>query len=52
VQGRLDAIRFLINGLHAPLRATLMRLNEGGTYLAKGGPNLPPTISLKFQRSV
>jgi hypothetical protein len=49
---QLDGIKFLINGLQAPLRATLMRMNEGATYVAKGGPNLPPTISLKFQRSV
>jgi hypothetical protein len=49
---KLDGIKFLINGLQAPLRATLMRMNEGATYVAKGGPNLPPSISLKFQRSV
>jgi len=49
---KLDGIRFLINGLQAPLRATLMRLNEGGTYAAKGGPNLPTTISLRIRGSV
>jgi len=52
LQRQLDGIKVLINGLQAPLRATLMRLNQGATYMAKGGPNLPPTISLKFQRSV
>jgi len=52
LKGRLDSIRFLISGLQAPLRATLMRLNQGSTYAAKGGPNLPPTISLRFGRSV
>jgi len=49
---KLDGLRFLINGLQAPLRATLMRLNEGGTYAAKGGPNLPTTISLRIRGSV
>jgi hypothetical protein len=49
---KLDGIKFLINGLQAPLRATLMRMNAGATYVAKGGPNLPPVISLRFQRSV
>ncbi|MDR3672236.1 MAG: hypothetical protein P4L36_15415 [Holophaga sp.] len=52
LQRKLEGIQFLINGLQAPLRATLMRLNEGATYVAKGGPNLPPVISLRFQRSV
>jgi hypothetical protein len=52
MQRKLDGIKFLINGLQAPLRATLMRMNEGATYVKKGGPNLPPTISLRFQRSV
>jgi hypothetical protein len=52
LQRKLDGIKFLINGLNAPLRATLMRLNQGGTYVAKGGPNLPSVISLRFQRSV
>jgi hypothetical protein len=48
---KLDGIRFLINGLQAPLRATLSRMNAGATYVAKGGPNLPATISLRFQHS-
>jgi hypothetical protein len=52
LQRRLESIRFLINGLQAPLRATLMRLNQGATYVAKGGPNLPASISLRFHRSV
>ena len=45
---KLDGIKFLISGLQAPLRATLMRLNQGATYAPKGGPNLPTTISLRF----
>lgn len=48
----LDGIKHLINGLQAPLRATLMRLNPGVTYAAKGGPNLPPTISFRFGTKV
>ena len=46
---KLESIQFLINGLQAPLRATLMRLNQGATYVARGGPNLPPTISLRLR---
>jgi hypothetical protein len=52
IKRKLEGIQFLINGLQAPLRATLMRMNQGATYVAKGGPNLPSTISLRFQRSV
>lgn len=48
---KLEGIQFLIKGLQAPLRATLMRLNQGGTYAAKGGPNLPTTISLRYRIS-
>lgn len=49
---KLDGIKFLINGLQAPLRATLMRLNQGGTYAAKGDASLPTTISLRFRGCV
>jgi hypothetical protein len=49
---KLEGIKFLIQGLQAPLRATLMRMNEGACYAKQGGPNLPPSISLRFQRSV
>jgi len=45
LQGKLGGIKFLISGLHAPLRATLQRLNPGATYAARGGPNLPALIS-------
>ena len=45
---KLDGIKHLINGLQAPLRATLMRLNPGATYAAKGGPNLPTSISFRY----
>ena len=45
---KLDGIQFLINGLHAPLRATLQRLNPGATYAARGGPSLPPSLSCHY----
>jgi len=48
LKGKLDAIQFLINGLHAPLRATLQRLNPGATYAPRGGPSLPPSISYRY----
>jgi hypothetical protein len=49
ISRKLDGIRFLINGLQAPLRATLMRLDPAATYVKQGGPNLPPTISSKVR---
>jgi len=49
---RLEGLSFLINGLQAPVRATLMRLNPGATYVAKGGANLPPSVSFRFGHSV
>jgi hypothetical protein len=48
IKSKLDGIKFLITGLHAPVRATLQRLNSGGTYAARGGPNLPSVISCRF----
>jgi len=47
IKRKLESIRFLINGLQAPVRATLMRLHQGATYIKQGGPSLPPTISFK-----
>lgn len=52
LKGKLDSLKFLINGLQAPLRATLMRMDQGPTYAIKGGANLPSTISLRFGSSV
>jgi hypothetical protein len=49
---KLDGLKFLINGLQAPLRATLMRLNPGATYMAKGGVRLPGTISFRVANNV
>lgn len=44
---RLERLRFLINGLQAPVRATLMRLAPEATYVAKGGANLPQLVSFR-----
>lgn len=52
LQRRLDGIRFLVNGLHAPVRATLMRLTQSHTYAARGGASLPGSISLRLSQSV
>jgi len=46
---KLQGIQFLITGLQAPLQATLMRMHQGATYVKRGGPNLPPTISLRLR---
>ena len=49
---RLAGINLLINGLQAPLRATLMGLNQQAAYQSKGSVPLPKTISLRFQQSI
>lgn len=49
---RLRGITSLLNGLQAPLRATLMGLNQGAPYVAKGGIALPTTLSLRMPQSV
>ena len=49
---RLSNIQALIHGLQAPLRATLMGLNQDASYQRKGSVPLPGSISLKFQQSV
>ena len=49
---RLQRISALLNGLQAPLRATLMGLSAGGPYVAKGGVALPPTFSLRLHESI
>jgi hypothetical protein len=51
LKGKLDGIKFLINGLQAPLRATLQRLNPGATY-GRGGPGLPSLISSRIATRV
>lgn len=44
---KLERLKFLINGLQAPVRATLMRLVPEATYVAKGGANLPALVSFR-----
>jgi len=48
---RLQNLGVLLNGLQAPLRATLMRLDPGATYAAKGY-RLPPLVSQRFGNCV
>ena len=52
LKARLRSITALINGLQAPLRATLMGLNQGAPYVAKGGIALPSTLSFRLHESV
>jgi len=47
---RLADIGHLIRGLQAPLRATLMGLNQDASYEAKGMP-APKTLSVRFHES-
>jgi hypothetical protein len=49
---RLASIHELINGLLAPLRATLMGLNQDAAYQNRGCVQLPSSLSLRFQQSV
>lgn len=49
---RLSNINALIQGLQAPLRATLMGLNQGASYQNRGGVKLPKAISFRLHQSV
>ena len=49
---RIGSISALINGLQAPLKATLLGLHQGAAYKAKGAVELPSTISLHIQDCV
>ena len=49
---RLSVISALINGLQAPLQATLLGLHQNAAYRAKGGMEMPSTISLRIQDCV
>jgi len=49
---RLGQIQALVQGLQAPLRATLMGLNQEAGYQRRGSIPLPGSISLRFQQSV
>jgi hypothetical protein len=52
IKARTHSITCLINGLKAPLRATLMSLNTDGPYIARGGVALPATLSSRLFQSV
>lgn len=52
LQGRLGSISALINGLQAPLRATLLGLHQNAAYKSKGAMELPTTISVHIQDCV
>lgn len=49
LKSRLSQITLLLNGLKAPLQATLMGLNLGSFYQAKGGFPLPASLSLRLE---
>jgi len=49
---KLANLQSLIQGLQAPLQATLMGLNLVPAYQRKGGVPMPASISFKFQQSV
>lgn len=52
LKARLRTLTTLINGLQAPLRATLMGLNQSAPYVARGGVALPATVSFRLHQSV
>lgn len=52
LKGRLGSIHALINGLQAPLQATLLGLHQNAAYKARGGMEIPSTISLRIQDCV
>jgi hypothetical protein len=52
LRGKLGTINALINGLQAPLQATLLGLYQNAAYKAKGRMDVPSTISLRIQNCV
>jgi hypothetical protein len=52
IKDRLAAIQALLNGLQAPLRATLSGLTEGSPYVGRGGSVLPRSLSVRVHQSV
>jgi len=49
---RLSSIHALINGMQAPLQATLLALTESSGYGASGTVALPGSLSLRFSEHV
>jgi hypothetical protein len=49
---RLSNIKELIHGLQAPLRATLMGLDQSASYQNRGGARLPAAVSFRLPQSV
>ena len=52
LRGRLGCISALINGLQAPLQATLLGLHQNAAYKAKGGMEIPTTFSVRIHDCV
>lgn len=49
---RLSAISSLINGLQAPLQATLLALTDSAGYGAGGTVAVPNALSLRFSQHI
>lgn len=49
---RLGSLSVLISGLQAPLQAALLGLHQNAAYKAKGGMELPTSLSLRLQDCV
>lgn len=52
LKARLGSISALIHGLQAPLQATLLGLHQNAAYKAKGGMEIPSTVSMRLQDCV
>lgn len=52
LRNRLNGISALLNGLQAPLQATLTGLHQSAAYKAKGGMEIPSTLSFRIQDCV
>jgi len=52
LKARLGSISALIHGLQAPLQATLLGLHQSAAYKAKGGMEIPSTVSMRLQDCV
>jgi hypothetical protein len=52
LKSRLASIHALINGLQAPIQATLMALTDSAGYGARGTVSVPASVSLRFSEHV